>query len=446
MKSRNLIFLIVFNFLIFPLFSQNLLENPGFENGHDGWDGSGEVSTSNYREGTHSLHFGTGTADQVVYDLDILLTYKVSCWIYISEDFSGEDWGGINLSVKTYNWQDIIQIAAITPNNHPVGKWFQIIATFQTPSENIRVSAGMFGGSGWNPDFYIDDVRLFIRPTQNTPPVIDEIILNSTFGQAPFALSGKVFSNDGFYGAIVQTLVSTGDGGTFDDDEFEYIYTVPGEYLLNVLVTDDEGASVSETRNIVITGNSSHFIQIQEPTSENIFTTTQSKISLSGITQGGNGSVFWINTRNNMNGFVVGNQEFAVPEIPLEPGNNIIQVQSCAADSTCRLDELLVIFQPQNYSGPQISNFTSNPNEVGQYEKWECKFEIFTVADNPWFPYDTVMPANTNSGLGISVDAVFTKGDVTRTVPAFFDMDVEVYNNSLRATGFLTWKARMSFN
>jgi hypothetical protein len=446
MNSRSLIFLIVFNFLIFPIFSQNLLENPGFENGHDGWDGYGEVSTANSHEGTKSLHFGNGTAGQVIYDLDISLTYKVSCWIYISEDFSGEDWGGINLSVKTYNWQDITQIAAITPNNHPVGKWFQIIATFLTPSENIRVSAGMFGGSGWNPDFYIDDVRLFVKPVQNTAPVISEIILNSTFGPAPFTLSGKVISTDGFFGAVVQTLISTGDGGTIDDDEFGYIYTVPGEYLLNVLVTDDDGAMVSQTRNIVVTGNSAHFIQIQEPTNENTFTTVQSEFSISGIMQGGTGPVFWINTRNNMNAFVEGNQQFSVSVIPLEPGNNIIQVQCCAADSTCRLDELLVIYEPQSYTGPQISNFTSNSNEVGQYEKWECKFEISTVADNPWFPYDTAMPANTNSGSGISVDAVFTKDTITRKVPAFYDMDFEISSNSLRATGVLNWKARMAFD
>jgi hypothetical protein len=446
MNSRSLILLILFCFLIFPVFGQNLLENPGFENGHDGWDGFGEVSSAISCEGNKSLHFGNGTADQVIYDLDISLTYKVSCWIYISEDFSGEDWGGINLSVKTYNWQDIIQIAEISPNNHPVGKWFQIIATFLTPTKNIRVSAGMFGGSGWNPDFYIDDVRLFVKPVQNSAPVISEIILNATIGPAPFVLSGKVISNDGFYGAIVQTLVSTGDGGTIDDDEFGYIYTVPGEYVLNVLVTDDEGASISQTRNILVTGNSSHFIQIQEPTSENIFTTAQSKISISGIIQGGTGPVFWINTRNNTNDFVEGNQVFSVSDIPLEPGNNIIQVQSYAADSTCRLDELLVIFQPQNYSGPQISNFTSNQNEVGQYEKWECKFDIFSIADNPWFPYDTAMPASTNSGSGISVDAVFTKDSITRKVPAFYDMEFEISSNSLRATGVLNWKARMVFD
>jgi len=441
-----------FSFLIFlltglvtGLSAQNLLENGGFENGYEGWGGYGGELSSFAGEGDFSLHFYDGMAEQVIYDLDTSLTYKVSCRIYISPQFSGSDWGGINLGIISYDWQLITQIAEITPNNHQAGNWFRVIAAFKTFSENIRLRVGFFGGQGWNPDFYADDVRLFVKPGENDPPVIEAIHFNAIEGAAPFQLQADIVAGDGFYGAVVQTMAASGEGGIIEGNPINITYFIPGIYEFTAYAIDDEGAMATAGQTITVLGSSGHSIQITQPTSEPFYQTSESSVSIGGSRQGGAGSVFWINTRTLQNGWTAAGDLFQLPAVKLLPGENIIHTQSCAADSTCLIDEIKVNYLPPDYAGPVISGFVPVKNEVDKYEKWECRFDVLTTADNPSFPCDPARPVNTHSGDGISVYVVFTNGITVLKMPAFLDAETVEYDNGLRATGNSIWKVRMAF-
>lgn len=426
--------------------AQNLLLNGGFENGHSGWGGAGEISGTAVFEGEKSLHFNFGMADQVIYDLDTSLTYKVSAWIFITNQFTGDDWGGINLSVLTYNWQDVVQIAAITPYNHPVEQWFQVIATYKTTSDAIRVQVGMFGGQGWNADFYVDDVRCFIKPSQNNPPHFENIQLNAASGSAPFHLTGQITGGDDFFGSVVQTHLDFGDGGISSGFNIDYTYYSAGQFPFKIIIIDDEGATCDSTIVIDVAGNPDVFIHILQPTVLPEFHTNSSAINISGERSGLQGQAFWINTRTQQSGFVAASDEFSVTNISLLPGENPIQVQSCDNIGGCLTNELTVFYDIPGYSGPVISNLHTTTNQVGQFQKWECTFDVQTVADNLWFPYDSEMPANTFSGKGITIDAIFTNGIKSKKVPAFYDIITENLDGKIRPAGDFTWRVRMSFD
>lgn len=438
---------VVILFASISLNGQNLLVNGGFENGHANWGGGGVVNTAQTYEGIHSLFFGShSSADQLVYNVNTLKECKISAWIYISSAFTGNDWGGININVKTNNWQDITQIAEITPYNSPVGEWFQVINTFNSNTTAIRVTVGMFGGGGWNPSFYIDDVRLFYAPETNDPPVIHQLLLSDTTGTAPFSINGQVLADDGFFGAVVHTLIQTGDGGVIEGKDFNYIFTTGGEYLLKAIVVDDDGATASATQMINIQGDPFHSITIETPTSQAVHYTSNPTVTIGGSRLGGSGNIFWTNTRTFQNGWATSGNQFLIQNIGLKPGRNVIHLQSCTTESRCIIDEITVVYEPSEFSVPQISNLQIEHNELALYEKWECRFDLLSMAENPWFPYDTALPANLNAGSGVTVDAVFSKDDIEKRIPAFYDMDYEIAGEALRLSGQFTWKVRMAFD
>lgn len=64
----------------------------------------------------------------------------------------------------------------------------------------------------------------------------------------------------------------------------------------------------------------------------------------------------------------------------------------------------------------------SSPAQVGRYEVFQSTFLLNTVATNYFWPYDTNVPVSIASGVGVSVDAVFTNDstNTTLTVPCFY--------------------------
>jgi len=441
--------MLIFSLTMFTIAAsgQNLLVNGGFENGKTNWGGGGTISASQVYEGNFSLYFGNhSSADQMIYGVNTGSACKVSAWIFITEQFTGDDWGGINISIKTNNWQDLTQIAQIEPYSYPVGEWFQVISTFIPTTTAIRVTVGMFGGSGWNPDFFIDDVRVFYTPENNAPPVIHQLIIDATSGNAPFTINGEIIADDGFFGAIVHTLVQTGDGGVVSGKSFSYTYPVGGQYILTAIVVDDDGAQATVSQPITVQGDPSHLLVIEHPTTQSTYTTNNPTITIGGYGLGGDGWLFWINNRTNQSAKAYTGNQFTVNDIGLAPGENLIQVQSCNFSGQCIVDEINVIYEIPGYAGPQISNFQYTGTNLKPYQKYECRFDVLTVADNPWFPFDENLPPNTHSGKGISVDAIFSKDGMEKRVPAFYDMDYQIVGSNLRSSGQFTWKVRMAFD
>lgn len=436
-------------FLLFfsPLAGQNLLLNGGFENGKTNWSGGGVVSSGEAYEGGFSLYFNNhSSSDQMIYGVSAGLECKVSAWVFITPQFIGDDWGGIQISVKTDSWQDLAIIPEIEPYSFPVGEWFQVISSFVPTTPAIRVTVGLFGGGGWNPDFYIDDVRLFYTPENNEPPVIHQMILDEISGTAPFTVIGEIIADDGFFGAIVHSLVQTGDGGIVEGSSFSYTYPAGGQYQFTAIVVDDEGAQTTAVQMINVAGDPDHILLIEYPTTQNTFTTGDPSITIGGNSLGGDGWFFWINTRTAQSGRANSGNQFLFEDIALEPGENIIHLQSCNFDNRCIVDEINVMYEIPGYSGPQVSNFQSENDTLLPYQKYECRFDVLTTADNPWFPFDENLPPNTHVGKGISVDAVFTSGETEKRVPAFYDMDYENIGGNLRPVGRFTWKVRMAFD
>lgn len=58
-------------------------------------------------------------------------------------------------------------------------------------------------------------------------------------------------------------------------------------------------------------------------------------------------------------------------------------------------------------SAPSVSN-VSAPSTVGLYEKFEVTFDVSTVAENVYWPYDPSPPVGIEPGIGVSVDLLLS--------------------------------------
>lgn len=73
-----------------------------------------------------------------------------------------------------------------------------------------------------------------------------------------------------------------------------------------------------------------------------------------------------------------------------------------------------------NGPGPTIK-YVSDSGEAAKYEKFEVTFDVDTLADNKFFPYDPETPPGLPAGSGISVQATFTAPSGKSYVqPAFY--------------------------
>jgi hypothetical protein len=454
MKKLVLIFLFVSApHLLQRTFAQttNLLENSGFENSQSawtGWDDGTIVSGVDFYSGAHCAQFTTkGTLDQSPLTVIPGKPYKLSAWIKINS-MSGNDWGGIRMSAIEYNWTSFYSSEFFTSQNRPVGQWFQEIITFTPTTSTVRVQIGFFAGPGWTADFSFDEVMLAEEPVFNAGPVIDSLILSSNSGTVPFTLSGQIVAHDPD-GAIDNYIVDMGDGSVYPGEpSFSHTYRIQGNYILKVTVTDDGGAFDTLTRFMAATGSNNHFISIISPQTGagNQFNTSASTISITGIRQNGTGDIFRINNRTMQSGYEpVVSDTFRIPNLSLSPGINAIHVQSSKSDGTTALAEININYVPAGYSGPVISAVTASKTTVKQYERTDFTFSLETLADNLFFPFDTLMPGNLNTGTGVSVDMKFTNGTIIKRQPAFLNMDFVHENNHLLPDGQFTWTVRMSF-
>lgn len=453
-KTSLVLFLFFFALVLVTGYSQsiNLLNNGGFENGQTAWNGwnSGiTLSSDNPYEGNQCARFTVRSSiDQSIITLEPGKTYKMSVRIRINA-MSGNDWGGIRFSVISYNWSEWHNSEAFSPQNRPVGIWFQEIIEFQPTQTQYRAQIGFFGGSGWNVDFSYDDIQLYEQIAQNAPPVIQSVAVTPLSGVVPFTITGQITATDSD-GVIQNYVVDTGDGAVYSgSSSFQHTYRVPGNYSLSVTVVDDNAATDRLSTSIQAISANNHVLQIDSPTASpgiDYYLTNQSSVLISGIRQNGSGDIFWINTKTGQSGTVtVSNNLFQIPAVQLSPGLNVIEVQSAYGDGTHLTDNSRIYYLPQNYSGPLVNNISATKTQAKQYERINITFDIVTIAENPYFPFDENKPENLHTGSGITVDMEFTNGSIVKRQPSFYHMEVSRSGNILIPSGDYQWTVRMAF-
>lgn len=429
----------------------NMLNNGDFEAGQDAWSGWGTgivISENNPYEGNNCAQFTVrNSIDQSPINLEAGKTYKLSAWIRINS-MSGNDWGGIRFSAIEYNWSTWYNSDFLTSQNRPVGEWFNEIVTFVPVSNQIRIQIGFFGGSGWTADYSYDDVMLFEEPVVNVPPEISAVNISPLSGNVPLPVNGEIVASD-VDGTIENYIIDMGDGAVYyNTSVFSHTYRIPGNYTINITVIDDSGDEDTASVQIAAAGSGNHQIQITspQPGGGSQYLTTSDSVFLLGTRQNGTGDVFWINNRTMQSGYTtVVNDQFLIPYISLDIGWNKILVQSSQGNGTYVLDEINVNYVPVEYSGPQISSVQTTKNVVKQYERTDVFFNVQTVAQNLFFPFDEDMPPNLNTGHGISVDMEFTNGPQVLIQPAFLHMETTRMNDQLVPDGQFRWNVRMAF-
>jgi len=456
MPKRRIVLIIMLvvttlSYLILPAQTPNMLENGGFEDNETSWSGWGSsivLINTDFKSGAHCARFsGHATLEQSPLTVVPGKTYKLSAWIKIN-DMSGNDWGGIRFSAVEYNWSAFHSSDFFTTLNRPSGQWFNEIISFTPLTNSIRIQAEFFSGPGWTPDFSFDDLVLFEEIPFNSPPFISSLLIDTVSGNVPFAVSGQIAASDPD-GAIENYIVDMGDGAVYAGfPTFNHTYRIPGNHLLKVTVTDDAGATDTITRLITATGTNNHSISIAFPVpgNGNQYNTTSANTTIKASRHNGIGDVFWFNNRTMQSGFVpVVSDTFEISGLSLETGVNTIQVQSSKGDGTYILDELNVNYVPVNYSGPTISSITISKALVKQYERTDVNFSLQTIADNLFFPFDSLLPNNLNTGTGVSVDMEFTNGSTIKRQPAFLCRNYSRITDHLLPDGNNVWNVRMAF-
>jgi PKD repeat protein len=445
-----LLFLVIWTFALHAQ-SGNLLQNSRFENGQNNWSGWGSavfVDCEWVQSGNSAARFQVrGNLEQWPVALEAGKTYRLSAWIRINS-MSGDDWGGIRFSAIEADWSEWYSSDFYHPGNRQIGQWFNEVISFTPNSEQVRIQIGFFGGQDWEVDFSFDNLVLIDQNEINEPPMIEQVNLNALSGNAPFELIGEIIATDPD-GVIQNYNVDTGDGAVFTGSpDFSHTYRRPGNYPLHITVVDDRGATDSRIFNIEVTGGLAHRIVISSPPTDatSMFDATEEWIDISGEVFGGNNQVFWINNKTMQSGVVLSqNSAFTVSGIRLSYGINIIHVQSSDGMGGFVKDEIRINYVPQGYSGPEVMNMQLSSHNVRQYERVDIRFDLNTIADNPFFPYEEMIAPGLNPGSGVSVDVVFFNGSTTLVQPAFYYQDYHRKGNHLVPSAEFHWQVRMAF-
>jgi methionine-rich copper-binding protein CopC len=171
-------------------------------------------------------------------------------------------------------------------------------------------------------------------------------------------------------------------------------------------------------------------LTITEPTDRDTLDTATAQISLSGSATAQSGRqivrVVWDNVNTDEAGIVTISPSttltWGIDPIRLKPGKN--EVFFTATDSVGEVGTDRIIVN-RSFARPVISNISIAQTEVRVYEKFEIRFDVETVTENPYFVYDETPPPGITPGIGITVEGVFTSpsGEVLRQ-PGFFYREV----------------------
>jgi len=425
----------------------NILQNGGFEQGFSNWSASAILESNIKYSGNYSAKFlnNTGMIDQIV-SVDPNTDYKATFWIYLDQSFTGNDWGGASLGITDYNWNLLASSIFINPTNRSKGKWHAFSVQFNTGSVNsVRLSVGFFGGSGWNAVFYVDEVKLFKKNAVNVKPVISLFQVNPLSGNTPLTVNMSLSAYD-VDGVVEGYYFQTSDGGYYEGEQANHTFNSPGTYSITAIVKDDDNELTTDVKLVTVSGTQQTDIQITSPFTGDFFETSSEELNIAGHFTGSVQNLFWFNEKNHQNGYASINGSNFSFNLPLRYGKNYVILQARLSNNTYFQKQVLIFRKPQNYSGPELVDYNFSSQTVETFQKLEIQFNLNTIADNYWFPYEENLPPNLNTGKGVTVDCIFTKGNKTVVFPAFYDMPYQRFNNYLLPSGYFIWKVRASFD
>lgn len=436
-----------------PAYGQtNLLTNGGFDTGQLApWQGatSAQVIPAAAYSGSYGVRLPSA---QLLTQGWIAVvpgrTYVVTGWFKWAA-FAGTEWGYDVLEVINNAWQPEVSVTQLA-SRHPQNTWVKLALTFVATTSAVQVRFGVYGPKA-TVDQSWDDIRLFEKVT-NQPPTVAPTASPSS-GPAPLTVAFRAGGDDPD-GAIAVYHWDFGDGSVSLLENPTHTFTSKRTFTVKLTATDNDGAVVSQTVSVVVTSDGNPSISITQPTSQETYVTGASVLTLSGSASAPSGrtvqSVVWDNLNTDEAGIVAvtpgGSVSWSTSPIALKPGTNEILVT--ATDSTGRVgtDRLVVT---RTFGGPVISNIVVSQSSVRVYEKFEVRFDLETVADNPFFRYDPSPPLGLRPGAGVTVEGVFTTpSGVTVVHPAFYFGETVAYtlngNMHFEETGRASWLVRFS--
>jgi hypothetical protein len=398
----------------------NLILNGTFENGNlEGWSANGATASP------AEVHSGNWSARIANADIETTFNttpgkaYKITAWVKIVSE-TGDDWGGFRLEVLSWDWAGLAHSGWLLTETDG-GEWFKVALTFTAATEETRLRAGYFGGTGRSMVVHVDDIVAFEKDV-NLPPNIKVTLDPTALAALPQVQTYSVTGDDPD-GAIARVLWDFGDGSRSLALSGERLVALPGTYVATVHVTDDEGAEIIKTVDWTATAANFPSLSVESPNSYESTVNTASVI-VSGRASDLVDSV-QISTDRGYVAMANGTAAWSNP-VPLQPGVNRILIQAQTTDGRVTTAERLVRYWPD---GPiRLSNLSESSATVERWEPLEITFALENSgATHPQFPYDPVPPPGLEWIEGVTVDALFTP-DNWQTIyrrPAFLNQRYE---------------------
>ena len=369
--------------------TDNLLANPDFETGNiSPWEGISNEQLET--DETHSGDFAVRIYNEQAYQgwIEVIpgATYTYSAW-FKWEEFSGDGWGYDRFNINDFNWQDIASIDNLHLLYEP-GYWHKIAITFTPETDLFRVNFGVFGPRD-NVEMYFDDLALYEK-IFNTPPQVNPTA-DIQSGEVPLIVNFTSNASD-IDGGIKNVLWEFGDGSNSTELNPSHTYYQRGSYIVKLTAWDNDETSSSEILAIEVTDSGSPILNFEEPTSGNIFNTSDTEIVLQGSAhQSGSEiiSLVWDNISTDEAGVIqftsAAEINWQTETIGLKPGKNEILLTVTDNSGKISTDK---VFINRLISGPEVSNIQVSSTEIPLYEKYQITFDLQTVADNNFYIYD----------------------------------------------------------
>lgn len=392
---------------------QNLLPNGDFESGSlTGWAaGNATASTAQAHSGSWSARTTTGQMEAIVATAPGT-TYKCTAWIRITTE-SGNDWGGLTISAVDQGWTSLATSGFLLTANRG-SAWFKEAVTFTALSAQTRLQIGYFGGAGRSMIVHVDDILVFRRQSNNTPPDVTCSLDPQTISVLPAAQNFAVTGDDPD-GTIARVEWDFGDGTKALAASGTRPVTTPGSATATVRVADDDGAVTVRTVSWNAIGSGVPILTISEPAGARVDVAVP-EAHLSGTISGG--SVRYSTDRGCV-GTATGTTSWAAT-VPLLPGVNRVLMQAHGGSGTVVTSEKTFLYTPA--TSIAVSNVSLTPAAPLQWDPLEITFVIQgSAATHPQFPYAPSPAPGLTWVDGISVDGEFTNNNWTTILrrPAF---------------------------
>ena len=129
----------------------NLLVNGGFETGNlSSWEDLGGLTISSPAafSGSYGAQMETGGRIFQVFKTRAGAAYSVSARVRIDEEIVTPEWGGLLVSVTSWEWQQLGTGPFLTAANAPLGQWTRISFSFVAMADRSRLEFQNISGSG----------------------------------------------------------------------------------------------------------------------------------------------------------------------------------------------------------------------------------------------------------------------------------------------------------